>query len=140
MHSVIYNTHLININGQHYLEVIFGALLALQPQHAWTELWITPPYNSNGYPVGYIIGASPGFDGEGEDWVLWSSFTVPAMYLCNFAANFVIRVVDKSCRTCRGMPMRGGNQGNTIPDVPGTINLNFISVSSMAQASPLASS
>jgi hypothetical protein len=30
---------------------------------------------------------------------------------------------------CRGMPIRGGNQGNTIPDVPGTVNLNFISVS-----------
>jgi len=80
------------------------------------------------------------FDGEGEDWVLWIRFAVPTMYLCNFAANFVVRVLDKSCRTCRGMPMRGGDQGNTIPDVPGTVNLNFTSVSSMARASLPASS
>ena len=76
-------------------------------------------------------------DGE---WLLWISFAVPTMYLCNFTENFVIRVLYNSCKTCWGMPRRGGDQGKTVPDVPGTVNLNFISVLSMARASLLASS
>ena len=76
-------------------------------------------------------------DGE---WLLWISFAVPTMYLCNFTENFVIRVLYNPCKTCWGMPRRGGDQGKTVPDVPGTVNLNFISVLSMARASLLASS
>ena len=91
---------------------------------------------SQGHPIwmgtvqGKSLGASSGFDGEGENWILWIGFAV----LTIISTTLRSTLSEGYCIIPVGLTevcSWRGDQEKTIINVQGTVNLNFISVLSM---------